>query len=500
MSTFSELPISPYTKERLASAGFTTPTPVQDAAIPKAIEGKDILATAQTGTGKTLAFLVPIVEHMLKDNTAGVAALVLLPTRELAMQVADTYDILRGKRLGPAALVVGGLAEGAQLTALRRGARLIGATPGRLEDFLDRKIVQFRGLKILVLDEADRMLDMGFLPSIRRIASVLPRERQTLCFSATLEASVAHLVHDYMRHPVRVSIGSVLKPAENIRMQAFEVAVDQKYALLEGLLAKETGRVLIFTRTRRGAERLAKTLNRDGFAAARIHGDRTQAQRTAALSGFQTGRHSILVATDVAARGIDVAGVTHVINFDLPKFAEDYVHRIGRTGRGGASGIAVSFASSRDALHLKRIERYTGQSIAAHTVPGMEPKYKPRPQPTGARGKPPKRQGHHTSPDSRHGHNQGQRHEGQRHEGHRPDGPRHVRFADTRQGDQRHGDQRWADRPRHAGGNREVNGNRDFSGNRAGNGNGNRAPSPTGQRRQGSSFSLGRGHNAGNKR
>ncbi len=360
MSTFSELPLSPYTKERLASAGFTTPTPVQDASIPKAMEGKDILATAQTGTGKTLAFLVPIVEHMMKDSTAGVAALVLLPTRELAMQVAETYDLLRGKRLGPAALVVGGLAEGAQLTALRRGARLIVATPGRLEDFLDRKLVQFRDLKILVLDEADRMLDMGFLPSIRRIASVLPRQRQTLCFSATLEASVAHLVHDYMRHPVRVAMGSVLKPAENIRMQSFEVAVDQKYTLLEGLLAKETGRVLIFTRTRRGAERLAKTLNRDGFTAARIHGDRTQSQRTAALSGFQNGHHSILVATDVAARGIHVEDIAHVINYDLPEIAENYIHRVGRTARAGREGTASTLITRDQRPELQQLERTLG--------------------------------------------------------------------------------------------------------------------------------------------
>jgi ATP-dependent RNA helicase RhlE len=360
MSTFSELQLSPYTKERLASAGFTTPTPVQDAAIPKALEGKDVLATAQTGTGKTLAFVVPILEHLLKDDAPGVAALVLLPTRELAMQVADTYDLLRGKRLKPAALIVGGLAEGPQITALRRGARLIVATPGRLEDYLDRRLVQFGALKILVLDEADRMLDMGFLPSIRRIASALPRQRQTLCFSATLEASVAHLVHDYMRHPVRVSIGSVLKPAENIRMQAFEVAMDQKYALLEGLLAKETGRVLIFTRTRRNAERLAKTLNRDGFAAARIHGDRTQSQRTAALSGFQTGRHSILVATDVAARGIHVEDITHVINYDLPEIAENYIHRVGRTARAGREGVASTLITRDQRPELQQLERALG--------------------------------------------------------------------------------------------------------------------------------------------
>src|SRR5579863_4229682 len=204
MQSFTELPISQYLKERLASAKFSTPTPVQAAAIPQALEGKDVLATAQTGTGKTLAFLIPVIEHMLKDKTPGIAALVLVPTRELAMQVLDQYNALRGKQLSPAALVVGGLPEAKQLAAIRAGARLVVATPGRLEDYLGRNLFNFRGLQVLVLDEADRMLDMGFLPAIRRIASVLPKERQTLCFSATLEASVVHLVHDYMRQPVRV--------------------------------------------------------------------------------------------------------------------------------------------------------------------------------------------------------------------------------------------------------------------------------------------------------
>src|SRR5271163_3423536 len=199
MQNFSELPISNYTMERISAAGFSIPTPVQAAAIPQALAGKDVLATAQTGTGKTLAFLIPVIERLLADKTPGVTALALVPTRELAMQVVEQYNALRGKLLSPAALVVGGLSEGLQLTNLRKGARLVVATPGRLEDFLSRKLVHFRDLRVLILDEADRMLDMGFLPAIRRIASVLPKERQTLCFSATLEASVVHLVKDYMR-------------------------------------------------------------------------------------------------------------------------------------------------------------------------------------------------------------------------------------------------------------------------------------------------------------
>src|ERR1700676_300712 len=256
MQSFSELPVSPYVKERLSSAHFLIPTPVQAAAIPQALEGKDVLATAQTGTGKTLAFLIPVMEHLLKQVTPGIAALVLVPTRELAMQVVDQYNALRGKQLGPAALVAGGLSEGAQLSAIRKGARLVVATPGRLEDYLDRKLFNFRDLRILILDEADRMLDMGFLPAIRRIAAILPKERQTMCFSATLEASVVHLVKDYLTNPVRLAFGSVLKPSENVRVQAFEVTVDRKQAVLQSLLAKETGRCLVFARTKRGTERL----------------------------------------------------------------------------------------------------------------------------------------------------------------------------------------------------------------------------------------------------
>src|ERR1700685_1153352 len=335
MQNFSELSISDYTKERLSSAGFSIPTPVQAAAIPTALAGKDVLATAQTGTGKTLAFLIPIIERLLQDKTPGIAALVLVPTRELAMQVVEQYNVLRGKQLTPAALVVGGLSEGAQLNALRNGARLVVATPGRLEDFIDRKLVNLRTVKVLILDEADRMLDMGFLPAIRRIVSLVPKDRQTLCFSATLEASVAHLVHDYMRHPVRVELGSGLKASETGRVQAFEVSLDRKLDVLCRLLSQDKGRVLIFARTKRGCERLALNLTREGYAATMIHGGRSQSQRTAALTGFQQGRYRILVATDLASRGIHVQDIAHVINYDLPEVAENFIHRVGRTGRAG---------------------------------------------------------------------------------------------------------------------------------------------------------------------
>jgi len=360
MQNFSELPISAYMKESLARARFVTPTPVQAAAIPQALEGKDVLATAQTGTGKTLAFLIPLMEKFLQHQAQGIGALVLVPTRELAMQVVDQYNALRGRQLPAAALVVGGLAEGQQLTAIRKGARLVVATPGRLEDFLDRKLVHFEKLQTLVLDEADRMLDMGFLPAIRRIAAILPKERQTMCFSATLEGSVAHLVKDYTRNPVRLTFGSTLKPSENVRLHAYEVSAGEKQEMLRHLLEKDGGRCLVFSRTKRGAERIATSLNRDGINAAMIHGDRSQSQRTAALAGFQQGRYRVLVATDLASRGIHVEDITHVINYDLPEIAENFIHRVGRTGRAGKLGLASTLIVQEQRTELFQLERTLG--------------------------------------------------------------------------------------------------------------------------------------------
>jgi ATP-dependent RNA helicase RhlE len=360
MQSFSELSISPSLKERLTAARFSTPTSVQAAAIPKALEGKDVIATAQTGTGKTLAFLIPVIENLFAQGTAGIAALVLVPTRELAMQVVAQYDALRSKQTQPAALVVGGLPEGRQLDAIRKGARLVVATPGRLEDYLDRKLVSLTGVKTLVLDEADRMLDMGFLPAIRRIVAALSTERQTLCFSATMDATIAQLVRDYTRNPVRLSLGSTLKPSENVRLQAFEVADGEKPELLRKLLNQESGRCLIFSRTKRGTERIAKTLNHQGIHAAMIHGDRSQSQRTAALTGFQRGQYRVLVATDVAARGIHVQDIAHVINYDLPNVAENFIHRVGRTGRAGERGVASTLFVKGQRTELFELERTLG--------------------------------------------------------------------------------------------------------------------------------------------
>jgi len=378
MQNFSNLQISSSLKDRLAAANFSVPTPVQAAAIPKALEGKDLIATAQTGTGKTLAFLVPIIERLLHKNASGIGALVLLPTRELAMQVADQYNALRGE-LVPAALVVGGLPERHQLNAIRNGAPLVVATPGRLEDFLDRGQFKFPNLQILVLDEADRMLDMGFLPAIRRIVGVLPRERQTLCFSATMEGAMTRLVKDYTKDPVRLAFGSVLQPSENVRLQAFEVAADGKLGALRHILAKERGRCLIFSRTKRGAERIAKSLNRDGINAAMIHGDRSQSQRSAALEGFQNGRFRVLVATDLASRGIHVQDIAHVINYDLPEIAENFIHRVGRTGRAGRHGVASTLFSRDQRSDLSQLERVLGLRIEKFPMTGHVPE--PREQP-----------------------------------------------------------------------------------------------------------------------
>ena len=321
------------------------------------------MATAQTGTGKTLAFLIPVMEQLLRDKTPGVTALVLVPTRELAMQVAQQYDVLRGRQLSPAAVVVGGLAEGPQLAALRRGARLVVATPGRMEDFLDRKAIDLRSLRILVLDEADRMLDIGFLPAIRRIAAVLPKHRQTMCFSATLEGEIVRLVADYMKNPVRIALGSTTKPVENVRLQAFEVIPEHKLEVLRRLLIKETGRCLVFVRTKRGADKLAKALNHDGLAAAVIHGNRSQSQRNTALAGFQQGRYRVLVATDLASRGIHVEEIVHVINYDLPEAAESFIHRVGRTGRLGKRGCASTLFTRSERADLQQLERTLGVRI-----------------------------------------------------------------------------------------------------------------------------------------
>jgi ATP-dependent RNA helicase RhlE len=383
MQSFSELSIPPSLKERLKAARFSVPTPVQAAAIPQALAGTDVIATAQTGTGKTLAFLVPMIAKLLGQNTLGITALVLVPTRELAMQVVAQANALQGKQGPLATLVVGGLPEGRQLDAIRKGTRLVVATPGRLEDYLDRRLISLSGVKTLVLDEADRMLDMGFLPAIRRIASVLPKERQTLCFSATMEGAVTQLVRQYTRNPVRLAFGSTLKPSENVQLQAYEVAENGKPEMLYNLLDNETGRCLVFCRTKRGTQRIAKSLNRQGINAAMIHGDRSQSQRTAALTGFQRGRYRVLVATDVAARGIHVQDITHVINYDLPEAAENFIHRVGRTGRAGERGVASTLFVREQRTELFQLERALGIQIERVSMNGASFEKSTRPRRPG---------------------------------------------------------------------------------------------------------------------
>ena len=367
---FTQFSLSPALMARLDANKFEIPTPVQIGCIPPALEGRDVLATAQTGTGKTLGYLIPIVELLQKAIARGPAAhaLILLPTRELAMQVEQAFLTIRTSSEQTVALVVGGLAERSQLDAIRRGARLIVATPGRLEDYLKRKLVRLDQVKILVLDEVDRMLDMGFQPAIARIAATLPAVRQTLCYSATLEGSVKEVARKYLNNPVRVEIGSVLKPAENVELRTFEVEPDKKQELLEHLLGAETGSFLVFVRTKHGADRVARRLVRSGHSATQIHGDRSQAQRNQALRSFSEGRHRVLVATDVAARGIDVANVAHVINFDMPKMAEDFVHRVGRTGRASAHGVASTFAGPAERGDLRKIERTLSISMKRFRV------------------------------------------------------------------------------------------------------------------------------------
>jgi ATP-dependent RNA helicase RhlE len=361
---FNDFKISNALKGRLSAAGFMTPTPVQAKAIPPALEGADILATASTGTGKTLSFLIPMIEHMdrnpipsIKGKRGPIRALILLPTRELAMQVLEAYAKLVPSAKNDAVLVVGGLSENTQLDQLSRGPRLVVATPGRLEDFLRRRAVNINAVEMLVLDEVDRMLDMGFLPAIRRIVGALPRTRQTMCYSATLDANVREIVRDYVRNPVRVEIGQTSHPCEQVELRACTVMADQKLGLLDQMLKAETGTFLVFSRTKHGADRISKKLERLGHDVDVIHGDRSQSQRTAALKGFSTGKHRVLVATDVAARGIDVQDIAHVVNYDLPNGSDDFVHRIGRTGRAGASGVATTFVMPQERADARKMER-----------------------------------------------------------------------------------------------------------------------------------------------
>jgi ATP-dependent RNA helicase RhlE len=374
MKTFSELPLSPVLQSNLVQHGFVQPTPVQALSIPQQLAGHDLVITAQTGTGKTLAFLLPLLERLLKHgNRPGVNALILTPTRELAIQISEAFSQLATGTGIRAAVVVGGLNEQRQLLAIRKGARVVIATPGRLSDFLERKLIKLGDAHVLVLDEADRMLDMGFLPTIKRILATLPADRQTVFCSATIESSVAHLIQAHVRNPVRVAIGSITKPSEHVDLHVYEVEQDHKLSLLETMLQQEQGSFLVFARTKHGADRLAKKLARSGSKATSIHGNRTQSQRNLALRGFQEGSYRVLVATDVAARGVHVEGIAHVVNFDLPQVPEDFIHRVGRTGRAGLRGTASTFSTRGERGEIRKIERLLDLRLTPrHLPPGLQ--------------------------------------------------------------------------------------------------------------------------------
>src|SRR6202142_1023875 len=375
MKNFSELPLSAQLTSNLAKLNFTEPTPIQSQAIEPALAGRDLVATAQTGTGKTLAFVLPTIQLLLNHGPQpGIRCVILTPTRELALQITEVIGLVaRGTGIH-AAVAVGGMNERVQLKQIRAGAAIVVATPGRFCDFLDRKLIELSKVGTLILDEADRMLDMGFLPSIKRIMSVIPAERQTMFFSATIESSVKKLVESHVRNPVRIEIGSITKPCEQVDLHFYEVEQDRKFGLLQMMLTDEEGSFLVFARTKHGAEKLAKKLSQSGFKCAAIHGDRSQNQRNQALKGFQDGYYRVLVATDVAARGIHVEGISHVVNFDLPNVPEDFIHRVGRTGRAGARGTASTFATRSERADIANIERKLDTKLVRRQVSSEIPR------------------------------------------------------------------------------------------------------------------------------
>src|SRR5262245_46337341 len=355
-------------------AQYETPTPIQAQAIPIALSGNDVLACAQTGTGKTAAFLLPILQRLAQGERGGMRALILTPTRELAAQIAeDSRSYSKYLRIRTA-VAFGGVSLGPQMAQLQRGADLLIATPGRLLDHLERGTVTLSSLTVLVLDEADRMLDMGFLPDVRRILRTIPTTRQTLLFSATMPTEIEHLAHDTLRSPAVITIRRKATPVATVRQVLYAVEAERKRELLSYLLQYgDMRQVLVFTRTKLRADRLTKHLAQSGRRVAVLHGGKSQGARTQALDGFRRGGVDVLVATDLAARGLDVDGISHVVNFDVPNVPEDYVHRVGRTARASATGDAISLVSSDEVDFVREIERVIGGVIPRHVVRGFEP-------------------------------------------------------------------------------------------------------------------------------
>ena len=374
MSNFSRFGLAPSIEKALAAEGYETPTPIQSQAIPHVLAGRDLCGIAQTGTGKTAAFALPILhhfaEHVRQTPRRGCRALVLSPTRELASQIADSFRAYgRHLRLSTA-VVFGGVPIGKQERALSGGVDILVATPGRLLDLIDRRSLSLRDVEVFVLDEADRMLDMGFIHDLRRIVKLLPAERQTLFFSATMPATIASLAAAFLNDPVQVAVRPEATTAERVEQSIMFVPTAQKPALLHAVLSDPAvERVLVFTRTKHGADKVVRSLAAGGIAAAAIHGNKSQPQRERALAGFKSGHCRVLVATDIAARGIDVDGVTHVVNYDLPNVPESYVHRIGRTARAGAAGIAISFCNSEEREYLRDIEKVTRMKVPVAELP-----------------------------------------------------------------------------------------------------------------------------------
>lgn len=365
---FSQLGLADTQLRVCESLGYTYPTPIQIKAIPIILSGEDVIGCAETGTGKTAAFLLPIIQNLSLQNRPGIRILVLAPTRELALQIQKNYTELNHLKTNRSVLVIGGANMKTQIADLRRRPTIVIATPGRLLDLTERGILDLSTIEVLVLDEADRMLDMGFLPAIRKVLAMLPRNRQTLLFSATMSPSIESLARSTMRQPKLVEVNKRGRAAQMVEQTAYSVSLDNKTALLLDLLERENeqeslNKVLVFTRTRRGSERLSHILKARNHSVNRIHADRSQPQRESALRSFRDGQTRVLVATDIAARGLDVDSVSHVINYDVPSVPEDYVHRVGRTGRAGKQGKAITIVTPIDELSMKAIERLIGQPV-----------------------------------------------------------------------------------------------------------------------------------------
>ena len=371
-ASFAELMLAPELLRAVADAGYTAPTPIQARAIPLILRGRDIMGLAQTGTGKTAAFTLPIVQRLL-GGPRRARALILTPTRELAVQVKESF----AKYAEHSGLVIvdiyGGVPLGPQEQALRTGVDVIVATPGRLLDHMERQNVAFDDLEVLVLDEADRMLDMGFAPQLNRIVAEIPKYRQTLLFSATMPPEVEALARKYLRKPIVVQVGMRTQAASTVTHAVYPVPRDRKSDLLIELLRQtELDSVLVFTRTKHGADKVVRNLESEGISALAMHSEKSQGQRTDALDRFRKGTIRVLVATDIAQRGLDIAGISHVINYDVPAQAEDYVHRIGRTGRAAATGDAFTFMAADEISMVRLIERTLGQPIPRISVPGYD--------------------------------------------------------------------------------------------------------------------------------